>query len=89
MEPHLTTLDPGPQGVTNTLKSRLRHATKIWGDLWKGGKPHVPHKGAQLPPLTGDDIRKVLTKLSGRKAKGPDGWGPKELLTLPPPGQTN
>ena len=28
-------------------------------------------------------MRKVLTKLSGRKAKGPDGRGPKELLTLP------
>ena len=83
MEPHLTALNPGPNGVTKTVASRLKQATRTWGELWAGGRPHTPLKGPALTPLTGAQIRQVLTKLSGRKAKGPDGWGPKELLTLP------
>ena len=84
MEPHLTTLKPGPQGAPNNLTTRLRQATEVWGDLWKGGRPHTTHPGDPLPPLTGADIRNVLNRLSGKRARGPDEWGPEELLTLPP-----
>ena len=37
-----------------------------------------------VPPIQGDQVREVLKKLKSGKAKGPDGWTPRELEALPP-----
>ena len=69
MEPHLTTLHPGPQGTPNNLATRLRQATDTWGALWKGGRPPIVHPGEPLTPLAGADVHAVLAKLSGEKKR--------------------
>ena len=37
-----------------------------------------------VPPIQGDQVRYVLKRLKSGKAKGPDGWTPRELEALPP-----
>ena len=36
-----------------------------------------------VPPIQGAHVRKVLQRLKSGKAKGPDGWTPRELEALP------
>ena len=81
-EPGLTTLEAKPEAEDN-IAGRLHHARQEWPKYWDGGKPWLPRHHNTLEPITGDQVRKVLQRLKGGKAKGPDGWGPKELEILP------
>ena len=36
-----------------------------------------------MPPIQGEQVRRVLKSLKSGKAKGPDGWTPRELQALP------
>ena len=83
MEVHLTQLKAQSPTGENTLAGRLQAAAATWHLLWEGGRPHIPSFHTALRPLTGEDLRKVLQKLPEGKARGADGWAPKELLSLP------
>ena len=83
METHLTQLSAQNPTGENTLSGRLQSAAATWHLLWKGGKAHTPSHHTALRPLSGGDLSKVLRKLSEGKAKGTDGWSPKEILSLP------
>ena len=82
-EPHLTTLQSENPTGDNTLQGRIHSATEVWHKLWEGGQHHIPTFNHKLRPLTGTDIHKVLKGMSENKAKGADGWSPKELFSLP------
>ena len=79
----LTTLAPGPVGATQTLGSRLADARTSWSQLWQGGEGWCPSFNDPLPPITGTQIREVVSRLRKGKAHGADGWRPQELAALP------
>ena len=81
-EPGLTTLEAKPEAADN-IDDRLRNARQVWSKYWAGGKAWTPTHHDTLETITGDQVRNVLQKLKGGKAKGPDGWCPKELAVLP------
>ena len=43
----------------------------------------MPILNAKLTPITGPQVWAVLKRPKAGKAKGPDGWSPKELEALP------
>ena len=79
----LTTLSPGPDGATQTLTSRLADARSSWHQLWRDGDAWTPSFENPLPPITGGQIREVVSRLRKGKAHGADGWRPQELAALP------
>lgn len=67
---------------TCDAEERLKITRAEWDKMWQQGKDHKPRGGDNLKPITGDDIRKTLKRMSPHKALGADHWHPKELARL-------
>lgn len=70
-------------GVLQTIETRLAYAAEAWGALWQGGEEFIADEGEKLLPIHGGQLRKVLVRQGAGKAKGADGWSPRELAALP------
>ena len=66
-----------------TIACRLEAARKAWASLWEGGKAWSRYGQVDVPPIQGEQVRSVIKQLKSGKAKGPDGWTPRELEALP------
>ena len=73
----------GNREAPSNVEDRAEHAITEWSQYWKGQEGYTQQKGEQLPPITGNRVRRVLKHMSAHKAKGMDHWGPDELRKLP------
>ena len=79
----LAGLETSKEEEDKTIADRLEAAKQAWAALWEGGRAWKKQEPADIPPIQGDQVRKVLQRLKSGKAKGPDGWTPRELDALP------
>lgn len=66
-----------------TIAHRLEVAAEAWGGLWAGGEPYAVVTDTPLVDIIGADLRKVLRRQGNGKARGADGWSPRDLGALP------
>lgn len=67
---------------------RVEQGWAEWSSLWAEGAPVAnagERGGPPLTPIQPGQLRSALLRMSTRKSKGADGWGPHELGTLPAP----
>ena len=65
------------------LSARVDVAFKGWTQYWGKGQVVRPVQGRILPPITAEQVERVVRRLRNDKALGPDGWEPNELRALP------
>lgn len=61
------------------METRLEEAAEAWGAPWSAGDAYDKQIGQALEPVTGAAMREVLRRQGNGKAKGADGWSPREL----------
>ena len=77
-------LEPDGGEGDKSIAKRLEEARTAWAGLWEGGKAWMRREQVDVPPIQGEQVRYVLKRLKSGKAKGTDGWTPRELEALPP-----
>ena len=72
-------------GGAGSNAERVEAGWAAWSALWVGGSalrgPVL--EAAPLPVITAEALRAALRRMSPRKSRGADGWGPRELGSLP------
>jgi len=72
-------------GGEGTNEARTEAGWEAWSGLWAGGAEvqAVPAEAEALEPIPPATLREALRRMSPRKSRGADGWGPRELGSLP------
>ena len=73
----------GTKEAPCNIEQRAQYALSEWSKYWQGEEGYETQQGEALRPITVYRIKKVLNRMSPRKAKGLDHWGPDELKELP------